>query len=657
MLSTELTFSVHEERGVHVIRLGVMLPAALRALRSQLARLAGPCVLVFDAAPHQANDELIALMQLTPQGADAMADEVTATLDEIAARDQLVAVVLADCHGLRLEVALACRTRIADAAALLGWPQSREGRAPIGGSIDRLVAAMGPRTTMAWLSDGKLRDANTAVRERLLLLVAADPIAAGVELAKRHHPQRRNAARGPLMRLGTKRAWRHITSPLTAGLLAAVCARTTAASRAHERQLLLALWSHPGLHAHVSVALANARLPRPHGVLAVVGTTLLAADMAERAVQGGHAVRWFARDAAALDRARRRALRHLSAHDEHSARQRDEAAARLLPTADPTELGEVAAVWISEATNDARRESIRWLSELVPDTTPIIVATPSAFSDLAATSRSPNRLIGWHPSLWGSFIELQTSATPAADAVSQARALALLLGRQPLCTFDRGAPGLWRLLLPMATEAMALLREGTPAEQIDTALVEFGFATGPLRMLDDLGLDVALDVLMRLSPIRALPVPPELRALSQAGRTGRAAGRGFYRYGQRARTRPRRLETDVAGLFAVSTGRKRSHSEIAYRCVLRMVNEAAFAVADGTFATATDADCCAVLGLGFPARANGPLAWADVQGGARIVRDLETAALAHGEWFTPAPWLVEHAERDTALVPASMPRV
>jgi 3-hydroxyacyl-CoA dehydrogenase len=94
---------------------------------------------------------------------------------------------------------------------------------------------------------------------------------------------------------------------------------------------------------------------------------------------------------------------------------------------------------------------------------------------------------------------------------------------------------LQRVGRPYAIEAVRLLEAGEAGVlDIDIALEAAGYPLGPLRRLDEIGLDadLALDrTLSRMYPPGDRFAPPGLQVrLVEEGRCGRAAGRGFYRY-------------------------------------------------------------------------------------------------------------------------------
>jgi 3-hydroxybutyryl-CoA dehydrogenase len=94
---------------------------------------------------------------------------------------------------------------------------------------------------------------------------------------------------------------------------------------------------------------------------------------------------------------------------------------------------------------------------------------------------------------------------------------------------------LQRVGRPYLIEAVRLVEAGEAGVlAIDMAAEAAGYPMGPLRQLDDTGLDVdlALDrALARMYPHGGRFEAPLLQVrLVEAGRRGRAAGRGFYRY-------------------------------------------------------------------------------------------------------------------------------
>ena len=86
-----------------------------------------------------------------------------------------------------------------------------------------------------------------------------------------------------------------------------------------------------------------------------------------------------------------------------------------------------------------------------------------------------------------------------------------------------------RLLFPYLFEAVELqAATGLDAEAIDACMTKgAGHPMGPLRLLDFVGIDVAVSI----GEAIATPVPAQLRDMLDGGALGKKAGRGFYDYG------------------------------------------------------------------------------------------------------------------------------
>ena len=122
-------------------------------------------------------------------------------------------------------------------------------------------------------------------------------------------------------------------------------------------------------------------------------------------------------------------------------------------------------------------------------------------------------------------------------------ALARRLGKTPVQVTDRAGFVANALLLPYLNHAVRLLETGyATRDDIDLAVTAgIGLPMGPLALLDLIGLDTSLAVLEVLrARVRRHPLHARRRCCAgstDAGRTGRKSGGGFYDY-RRALQRP-----------------------------------------------------------------------------------------------------------------------
>jgi len=238
----------------------------------------------------------------------------------------------------------------------------------------------------------------------------------------------------------------------------------------------------------------------------------------------------------------------------------------------------------------------------------------------------PLRLCGLHfchPARQRPLVEVvrgrQTGDATIAAALDHVRRI----GRLAIVVEDGPGFVVNRLLFPYLGEALRMAGEGVPLEAIDRAAVEFGMAWGPIRMIDEIGLDTVLRaawVLAEAFPDR-IGSSPLLVALVKAGRLGRKSGAGFFAYeGSAMDDAPGRVDAEVQSLIArwIEPASDGAPSTMAERLVLPMVLEASRILDEGKARSEADVDRAALFGLGFPADKGGLLWWADQQGAARL---------------------------------------
>jgi 3-hydroxyacyl-CoA dehydrogenase/enoyl-CoA hydratase/3-hydroxybutyryl-CoA epimerase len=202
-----------------------------------------------------------------------------------------------------------------------------------------------------------------------------------------------------------------------------------------------------------------------------------------------------------------------------------------------------------------------------------------------------------------------------------------------------------RVLTPYLNEAGYLLAEGAAIAEVDAALLAFGMPMGPLRLLDEVGLDIARHAgeTMHEAFGERLAPAPALAALEGTERLGRKNGRGFYTY-----------ENGREELEPVIGGGDRKEvpaREVVDRCVLPMVNEAARILEEGIARSPGDVDLAMITGTGFPPFRGGLLRYADDVGLSTIVAKLESFQRQHGVRFEPAPLLRQKAESGEGFYP------
>jgi 3-hydroxyacyl-CoA dehydrogenase len=272
---------------------------------------------------------------------------------------------------------------------------------------------------------------------------------------------------------------------------------------------------------------------------------------------------------------------------------------------------------------------------------------------LSERLQQPGRFLGIHffyPVSRRPLVEIVRGPCTDWGTVAAAMAHAKAIGKAPIVVAD--GPGFLvnRLLGPYLAEALELLREGVSVQDLEQAAAEFGMAMGPLRLVDEIGIDTALfggRVLWEAFPDRITP-SPLLVAMYKVGKLGRKTQSGFFTYAaNRDSQSPLQPDPDFLKLIAAWSYRPSPTPgiDLMARLLLPMVSEAARILEEGRVEGPESIDLAVNLGLGFPAARGGLLRWADSLGPRRVVSMLESLA-DRGPRFHPPPLLVAMANAD-----------
>ena len=272
---------------------------------------------------------------------------------------------------------------------------------------------------------------------------------------------------------------------------------------------------------------------------------------------------------------------------------------------------------------------------------------------IAEGAARPEKIVGMHffsPVHKMPLLEIIRGPRTSAETVATVVALGKKIGKTVIVVNDGVGFYTSRILAPYVNEATFILAEGAPIEEIDQALVDFGFPVGPLQLLDEVGIDVGAKVahIMHAAFGERMNPPPGFDKVVESGRHGRKAKKGFYLYAEVPGAKPSREKmVDKTVYDLLPSGQKRTSmaaSEIAERCVLQMVNEAALCLGEKVLRSPRDGDVGAVFGLGFPPFRGGPFRYSDSLGAAAAVERLRRYQDRFGARFAPAPLLVEMAK-------------
>jgi 3-hydroxyacyl-CoA dehydrogenase / enoyl-CoA hydratase / 3-hydroxybutyryl-CoA epimerase len=316
---------------------------------------------------------------------------------------------------------------------------------------------------------------------------------------------------------------------------------------------------------------------------------------------------------------------------------------KIFPAPAEVPLGHVDLVIEAAVENlELKRKIFDRLDELAGAETILATNTSSLpVSELAAGTRRPERVVGLHffnPVHRMQLVEIIVARQTAPEVLQRTVKFAQHIGKLPVVVQD--SPGFLvnRILMPYLVEAGNLFEKGADLESLDSVMLDFGMPMGPMRLMDEVGLDVVLHVAEILAAKFGdrMKIPGCLPGMVAAGLLGRKSGHGFFLY-----RRPERTLVNPQALTFVGGGHARSFSreELQERMVFLMINEAAQALEERIVTEPADVDFAMIMGTGFAPFRGGPLRYADSIGLSKIVGAMENLVDRGAPHFEPCPLL------------------
>ena len=531
-----------------------------------------------------------------------------------------LALINGFCMGGGLELALACRYRVAvDAPGTrFSLPEVMLGILPGWGGVKRLPRLVGPAAGLDMLMTGRAVDARRA--RRMGLVDAAVPPRIMM-----------NAARAIVLEAPPPRKLPFMQSLMNAGFaraLVASKARKQLAAKARREHYpapyaILELWEKydgdpfaPAKGDPASVATlaegetaknlirifflqermkalgkgSDFEARRVH----VIGAGVMGGDIAAWCASRGLTVTLQDQSAERLAPAMKRAQELFKRRLRDRSRIRD-ASDRLIADAagDGIRRADVIIEAIFENLEAKRALFAGIEQQAKPDA---ILASNTSSLKLAAICakfKSPSRLVGIHffnPVPQMQLVEIVSGELTDREIAIKAAAFVRQIDKLPLPVKD--SPGFLvnRVLGPYLDRALRAVDEGIAPETLDAAATAFGMPMGPIELADTVGLDICMAVGKELAG-DASP-PEQLKALVDAGQLGKKSGRGFYDWqgGKAQKAAPAAFTDDLVETL-----------------IAPYLKEAQAALAEGIVADADLADAGLIFGTGFAPFRGGPL--------------------------------------------------
>ena len=577
----------------------------------------------------------------------------------------VVAAIHGTALGGGLETALCCHWRVAVPSAKLGLPEVKLGLVPGAGGTQRLPRLVGAEKALDMVTSGTPISGSAAHAAGLVDAVIEGDLREGALAFARSvigKPLRR--VRDDNSRLGgtaeslapmfaafrerTARSFRGFEAPeANIRCIEAAVALPFEQGLDYERQtfeqLITGLQSKAQRHAFFAERLAGkvegldpAIKPRAIASVGIIGAGTMGGGIAMNFLNAGLSVTIVETSQTALDRGLatiRRTYESSAKKGRMTAADVEARMARLTPSLALEDLAQTDLIIEAVFENMAVKKEIFGKLDRIAKSDAILATNTSYLdvNEIAASTARPEAVLGLHffsPANVMKLLEVVRGERTSPQVLATAMAVARQIGKVAVVAgVCHGFIGN-RMLRRRQDAAKALLMEGATPEQIDRALVEFGFPMGPFQMSDLAGLDLGW------SPETSRGETLQER-LCDAGLRGQKNGHGFYDYDEARNRTPSPRALDIIRQLAAEQGqpqRQIDNAEIIERCLYPMVNEGAKILAEGIAQRASDIDIAWLYGYGWPVWRGGPMFWAEHEVGRdTIIKALE----AMGEPVSP----------------------
>ncbi|MEQ9496429.1 MAG: fatty acid oxidation complex subunit alpha FadJ [Deltaproteobacteria bacterium] len=613
-----------------------------------------------------------------------------------------VAAIHGACLGGGMELALACRGRVASnhGKTKLGLPEVQLGLLPGAGGTQRLPRLVGVEAALDLLLTGKQLDARRAkkiglvdeVVPRAILVDAAAKLALKLaaehksksfadrlndfadpkalrELALAKNPVGLNIVFSQAEKTLRKKAGDHYPAPfeilevvkhglekgLEKGLEREAKGFAKLVMTDVSRRLIDVFFAQTALKKDNGTRAGNVQ-PREVTNIGVLGSGIMGHGIAY--VTTGRAkipVRMKDRDDASVARGLSAVHDIVQGRAKKKRMTRQEATEQLMRLSGTTDYsGFAQCEMVIEAVFEDLGVKHAVLKEIEavckPDTIFASNTSSIPITQIAEGAQRPENVIGMHyfsPVHKMPLLEVIRTKHTSDEAIATTVDIGKKQGKTVIVVNDGTGFYTSRILGPYMNEAAWLLSEGVPVEVIDRASKAWGFPVGPITLLDEVGIDTAAKVSkVALAAFGdRMDTPGSLDKLVADGRTGRKGKKGFYVYSDK-KGKKKEVDASVYGVIGVKPNEKKSYDEKALgeRMGLQMVAEAIRCFEEEILRHPRDGDIGAIFGLGFPPFTGGPFRYADALGPAELLRRLRALEEQHGKRFAPPALLVERAK-------------
>ncbi len=218
----------------------------------------------------------------------------------------------------------------------------------------------------------------------------------------------------------------------------------------------------------------------------------------------------------------------------------------------------------------------------------------------------PERFGGTHffsPVWLMQLVEIVQAEATSRETVDNLLNFSAAIRKRPIVCRDNPGFVVNALLMPYFLGVLNYLEAGNPIEKIDGAMLSFGMPVGPIRLIDEVGIDIPHKVLAGMG-IRQ----DTLNRIVASGRLGlKKSGKGFF-------LKDGTVDPEVLKLIAHKAPQAAAAGEIQTGILTAMVKVGKDLMERHIVEDPRMIDVGMIWGTGFPVDKGGPMKWADITG-------------------------------------------
>ena len=238
-----------------------------------------------------------------------------------------------------------------------------------------------------------------------------------------------------------------------------------------------------------------------------------------------------------------------------------------------------------------------------------IIASNTSSIPITAMAKyvtKPERFGGIHffsPVWLMQLVEVIKGERTSQDAIDSLLNFSAAIRKRPIVCRDNAGFVVNALLFPMVLETFRYLEEGNAIEKIDKAMLSFGMPVGPIRLTDEVGIDIPYKI------FKGMGVRQETLAnVVEAGRLGlKKSGKGFF-------LKDGSVDPEVLPLIGKREPRALTEEQIQEGLLVAMVKTGKDLLDRKVVDDVRMIDVGMIWGVGFPADKGGPMKWSDLTG-------------------------------------------